>query len=213
MAKVTGPLISGSARGSFGSAFYYRRSPAGTIACATVAPSNPQTILQQANRNKFQYISPAWREIKIFPGTVAEWEQRRRHYRKNPTPYHEFVSSYKMAWPPTPHYMYMRNFFFNSITITPTGGTPAYDLSIDFTFDYLAPPASGGKWCFGESPYVTLWSTTMAPPYSYTWTTFSDIGGGIPWNSTHLYHWVEPISSSSVCFSGLMYVPSITIVP
>ena len=72
MAKITGPLLSMSARGQIGKAMVTSKWRGIAYARQYVQPANPRTIAQQANRTRFALLREMF---KIAPAVVrAPWD-------------------------------------------------------------------------------------------------------------------------------------------
>lgn len=72
MAKITGPLLSMSARGQLGKAMVVSKWRGIAYARSYVKPANPRTTAQQANRTRFAFLREMY---KIAPAVVrAPWD-------------------------------------------------------------------------------------------------------------------------------------------
>jgi hypothetical protein len=220
VAKVQGPLISSGAHGSFGSSFYFRKAKSGTVACNIVAPSNPQTTAQQANRGYFSTIAPRWRDIKAYDTDVAAWERRRRYYRKNPSPYHEFISSYKnlMLVGLPDYYCFIKHVVMSSLRleVREQPDPNLYNLKFSLGFDDFSPVAATNfsKFYIGTDypNYIHMFDFgTVQPANAWHARSFSI---NRTWDVNYLKLWFYPddLAEDGVVVAGIYEEKDIPIV-
>jgi hypothetical protein len=211
MSLVKLPFFSGVVQGRFADKIYYRRNYGRTVACEKVSPSNPQTDLQQQNRRLIASLSTVWHFIAAYPNDVAAWELRRRYHQKNPSPYHEFMSTYRLDPCINNGFCFFRNVVFSSVfrQYLP-GPPPAWYITFDISLEYRNSASTNARFAMGFSPFVEHnhvdWNLIGPLDWTPDGSAFS-----IKTSNDWLYCWfyTNPSPSSITSPSGLYFLKDI----